>query len=128
MKYARLVMRHRATVLRNTATGKSRYNTPVAPDYEPLDDPLPCRFWAIDLGAAGTRTVEGSELNVARQDLRLMVPLDADVTTADRIGDIVDRRGRTVLAGGPRGMRIDADIVVPGSHREMALMRISEGV
>jgi hypothetical protein len=118
-----MAMRHRATVLRNVETSTGRWNTPVAPDYQPLEDPIACWFWSA--GTAGTRTVEGPAVNVVLEDLRMLVPLGADLSTADRIGDVVDRRGRIISTG---ELRIDADQVVANSHRELVLARITGSV
>jgi hypothetical protein len=122
MRTARLAMRHRAVVLRNqrTITERGRYNAPLPPAFEPLEDPLPCRLWSRT-----ERTVEGPDVNVVVEDLRMMVPLDADLTTADRIDGVTDRRGRVI---DDRILRIDADQVIPGSHRELMLTAIAGGV
>lgn len=123
MKLASLAMRHRATVLRNTATGRDARNAKRPPVWVEQEDPLHCRVWSSQ--TAGTRTVEGTDVNVVFEDLRMMVALEADVTTADRIGSIVDRRG-TSISSTP--LRIDSDVLIPGSHRELTLVRITGGV
>jgi hypothetical protein len=114
-------MRHRAVVLRDANAGTTgRWNTPAAPDFQPLDDPIACWLWS-----SADRTVEGPAVNVTVEDLRMMVPLEADVTSADHIGTVTDRRGRVIDA---REMKIEADQVVAGSHRELVLTAIAGGV
>ena len=121
MKPARASMRHRAVVVRDANAGTTgRWNTPAAPDWQALDDPLACYLWS-----SSDRTVEGTAVNVTVEDLRMLVPLEADVTAADRIGPVTDRRGRVIDA---RVMKIDADQVVAGSHRELMLTAIAGGV
>lgn len=114
---ARAMMTRRAEVERNTETGRDRNNQPKAPVWAALEERLPCFLWSDT-----ERTVSGPNINALIEGLHLGVPLDADITPADRINGIYDRAGNVV---DEHAFRILADQRMGNSHRELDLEVIS---
>lgn len=107
----------RAHVERNVATGKDAWNSPAAPDFQPLAV-LPCFAW---VPKAGADLVDGTKV-AAKQDVRMMFALGADVLAGDQIAQITDRRGTVLLRG---RLRIEGEIDFKHNHHEVALVRIA---
>lgn len=90
---ARGRMVHRAAVERNTASGTDDYGHPVAPVFEALAT-VPCFAWST----SRTEVVDGGKYAKV-ESLKMLLPLDADVTEADEIAGVTDRQGNTILDG-----------------------------
>lgn len=76
-----------------------------SPGFDDSGNPLP-GTWATHLTALACwlygsteREAVSEETTAVVTDLKLMVPVSADVTEQDRIAGITDRRGQTVHAG-----------------------------
>lgn len=83
----------RATVQRNTETGTDGHGQPLPP------------VWAAHLTAAcwvyndGKRLVTDGNKIASVEALKIALPLDIDVTDADRLTEIKDRRGYILFPG-----------------------------
>lgn len=73
---------------------------------------VPCRTWFV----SGAEDVRGSQMVAAAIQV-LIVPLETDVTEADQIREVVDRKGLTLVRG---PLRIDA-MGVRRDHKELRL-------
>lgn len=78
----------RAEVSRNVETGTDPLENPLPPRFETHLPWVPCYFWR----KAG-RTAISEEITAIVEDLRMIVPRATDVTEADRITHVWDRRG-----------------------------------
>lgn len=106
-------MTQRATVERNAAADqRDRNNQPVAPDWQEHLADLPCFLWS-----EREREVDG-QTNARIERLKLGVPVDADLSPADRIVTVRDRLGNVQ---NPSTFRILADQRMGWSHRELTL-------
>lgn len=94
MSGARALMRHRLTTLRNQAVGEDPWGGPSDQEWQANLTEQPCRAWF----QSGKREISNGD-NVVLSDLRVIVPLSADVTTNDRLGDVTDRLGNVILPG-----------------------------
>lgn len=104
----------RAVVERNTASGTDAYGHPVPPVFGPHAT-LPCFVWSTQ-----RRTVADGDKTALVEDHRALFPLGADVTEADEIASVTDRRGAEILSG---RFRIEA-IQRKHTHLEAALERV----
>ena len=93
MSNARLSMKMRAVVTRNTATGDDDFGHPIKPDFT-AHGTFPCRAWSNT-----DREVVDGDKQALVEDFRAMFPTDADVVGGDRITRIHDRRGKTLVPG-----------------------------
>lgn len=109
-------MTQRAQVERNAATTRDRNNQPVAEDWQPVEERLPCFLWPDR-----ERVVEGA-VNARISQVMIGVPQDADVTPADRINGIYDRLGEVL---DPHLYRILTDERMGRSHRELTLEAVT---
>ncbi|MBS3927090.1 MAG: head-tail adaptor protein [Sphingomonadales bacterium] len=109
---ARQRMRQRATVERQMQTNRDPFGGKGTPDWRPHIDDLPCFIWQT----SGREATDG-EKTVAVNDRRMIVPLDTDVTTLDRIASVTDRQG-TELYAGP--MRIES-VARRSDHMELLI-------
>ncbi len=110
----RLTMR--AQLMRDEATGTDAWNNPVPPVMVPIGAPLACFVWS----KASRELVDGTKTAMV-EDLSAMFAIDADVRAGDELGDVTDRKGRTVVAG---RLRIDGPVQHKHTHLEAALERI----
>ena len=113
---ARTMMRMRADIERDTATGTDDWGHDVAPTWSSHITGLAC--W---VHSRQRREAVDTEKIALVEDLRMMFDKDADVTAEDRIAQITDRRG-TVLYSGK--IRIKA-IQYKHDHAEAMLERDS---
>jgi hypothetical protein len=91
---ARSTMTHRTTIERDQAGADSSWGGTATPDWQPLLTGQPCRLWF----KAGRQVVDGAK-TAAIEDFRLLLPVDVDVTTRDRVGSVTDRLGRVIMEG-----------------------------
>ncbi len=85
-------MTMRATIQRNAETGTDDWGQDKKAQRSPFPT-IPCRAWSksrVEAVDVGKRAVV--------EDLRAIVPFDADVQRDDRL-TIVDRRGATIFDG-----------------------------
>lgn len=96
----RLSLTHLCTIERNAnaATANGRGN-PTSPNWQPSATNVACRYYTT-----GGRERAEAETTYVAEEMRLLVPVDTNVTERDRIGDITDRG--TVIVGGPVGIRV----------------------
>lgn len=105
-------MTMRAELLRRQSGGaKDGYGHRAAADYDDLAT-VPCYAWV------GAAKVAAPDLKIAVvEDRRMIVPLDTDVTTDDRVKRVTDRRGNVIFSG---VSAVDTIIRRP-DHLEIAL-------
>lgn len=113
---ARGRMTMRAVVNRLTATGTNPDRHPTGTRAD-LVDAVPCWLYSEQ-----EQEYRGDEVNVARELLRLLVPVAGDVTEQDEITRVEDRRGE-VIAAGP--FKVLADRRIAQSHRELVLEAVT---
>lgn len=91
---ARTMFKHRATIERDAnADTTDNYGNRVAPDFQTLSV-LPCRFWSRN-----RRHVVDGDKDAAVEEMFCSFALDADITEHDRIANIKDRQGATLVSG-----------------------------
>lgn len=108
----------RAHVERNIATGKDGWNNPAAPNFQP-HAVLACFAWVPKVG---DDIVDGKKV-AAKQDVRMMVALGADLLPSDRIAKITNIREDTIYHRGP--LRIEGEVDFKHNHHEVALVRVA---
>lgn len=86
-------MIHRAAIERNTGTLTDDYGHPAPPTWTALNT-VKC----FANSRAKREVVDGDKI-VTVEDLRLMVPLGTDVTEKDRVSNITDAKGTTIIPG-----------------------------
>jgi len=107
---------HRTRIERDQNAGELNDAGAVeSPDWQPFDDLTRCRFWT-NTG----REVLDATVSVVDEDMRMIVPLDTDVTERDRLAGVC-YRGQ-FIATGPIGIRA---VVRRTDHLELFLVRIS---
>ena len=96
MSAARARMTMTAHVLRNQAALLADdWNAPADPAWEALPDTIPCHCWS---SRDVRRAADGVKVAVV-EEFRMMTPHDADLSAADRIDRITDRRGNVLFPG-----------------------------
>lgn len=118
---ARGKMTMRAVIERDVSEGTDDWGNPTEPDWEADEDATPCLMYVRAGAGQVGRVVIDTEKTAVLEDRRAIVPLDTDVSTADRIARVEDRAG-TVLFAGPMG--IDA-VHRRRDHLELAVERIA---
>ena len=92
-------MTHRAAILRDANAGQTDAGgQPLPPDWQPHLADVPCRCWAEpseEVSADGDRTV-------VVEGRRIIFPVGTDVTEADRVARVTDRRGNLIFDGPAR--------------------------
>ena len=88
-------MTMRARILRDTQTREDDYGHKGPPTLEPtgVTGITPCRVWysAAYLAIRNTSTISA-------RDLKMIVPLDADVKAGDVVDKVWDRRGKELFS------------------------------
>lgn len=110
---SRVALTHRCDIERDAATAGSWGGT-GEPDWESSITDLPCYA-----STSAAREPIDADRTVVVEDLRMLVPVDTDVTERDRVGDVTDRG--SVIYPGPMG--IEAVLRFP-THLELVLQRI----
>ena len=113
---ARSRMTHRALVERGTSPGVDDYDNPQPAEWATHIAALPCFLYGSTEREAVT-----DERTAVVSDLKLMVPLSADVTEQDRINQIVDRRGTVIEPG---TLHVE-EVLYRRSHRLVTLSRVT---
>lgn len=110
-------MTHRALVQRDTGTAVNRYNQRQPDAWTTHLAAMPCFFYT-----SPSRTQVGEAVVVERtaviEQLRMLVPLDADVTERDRIASVTDREGNAIYT---TPLNIRSVIQKRRTHRELVL-------
>lgn len=88
-------------------------------DHLTIRDDLPCFAWHDD----DARDMHDGRKNAVVGLVRMIVPTDADVTVADRIVDIRDRRDRQVIAGPIEVL----GVAQHGTHQEVLARQVQRG-
>lgn len=86
-------MTMRAVVERNAASTADAYGGPVPPNWQ-AHATIACRAWSRD-----KKLVADGAKGALLQDLRAAFPIGADLTEADRIARIEDRRAQLLVQG-----------------------------
>lgn len=114
---ARSRMTQRALVERNTPGATDDSGNPTAPG-----------TWATHIAALACWLYGSTEKEAITEektavitDLRLMVPLSADVTEQDRVAGITDRRGTVIESG---LLHIDT-VLRKRSHLQLSVTRVT---
>ena len=110
----RLTMR--AEFERSTSSGTDAWGQPVAAAFEPLCV-LACFAWT----PSAREIFDGNKV-AAMEDVRMLLPLSAEVNENDQVAQITNMRG-TVLFNGP--FRVDGPVQFKHTHREAALVRVA---
>lgn len=103
--------RHRATVERDTATGRDGWNSPKAPAFEVLEADQPCDYWVAD-----EDLITGPNVNAAVERARMLIPKGADVAIGDEVSDVRNESGITISAG---RLKVVGDLPMEPTHREL---------
>ena len=103
-------MTMRATVQRDMATTDA-YGQPGPSDWLTLGD-VACFAWQ-----GGGRRSSATPRVIEADDVGMLVPAGTDITSADRISHVYDRRGRDVFA---LPMYVDA-VILRADHLEVRL-------
>lgn len=91
---ARVNLTHRCTIERDAnADSDDGWNNPLPPDWQETITDLVCRGWT----AGYTQKTNEGTLTVLIE-VRLIVPLDTDVTDHDRVSQVTER-DRIIYAG-----------------------------
>ena len=93
------ILKHRAVVLRNVETGIDGFGQALPPIWLEIQDPVPCAVWS-----RSSREMVSGERTALIDDIRVALPLAADVEINDRIERVTDRRG---VEQHPGPLRID---------------------
>ncbi len=110
----RLTMR--AQILRNAATTRDAWGQPVAPDMQPLGNPVACFVWSTS-----AREAVNDDRSAMIEDVRGMFPLSTDLAADDELESVTDRAGRVVHFG---RLKVEGPVQFKHNHLEAALRRI----
>jgi hypothetical protein len=113
---ARSRMTQRALVQRYTPGASDDSGNPTAGSWATHLSALACWLYGSTEKEAVTE-----ETTAVITDLRLMVPLSADVTEQDRINGVTDRRGTAIEAG---LLHIDT-VLRKRTHLQLSLTRVT---
>ena len=96
---------HTCTIERDAQTIKGKYNTQMAPSFQPLAENIPCRLIPQVSNVRGMGGAVGEASNVGLKEsvkrvVRVILPADTEITEADRIVDIRTGAGK-ILESGP---------------------------
>ena len=115
MNLTRSVMKHRATVERDTGTARDPFNSRV-PAFEQVHNDLACY-----VQARMERTVADNDKFVAIADWLMLAPMDADLKEEDVVTKVTNRRGKVLFEN---RLRITG-LVSLETHQEAALEQYS---
>lgn len=110
----RIVFDHRCSIERGTAS-EDDWGQPGDSTWVAESEDVPCHAWVT-----GGREPTSPDRTVVVVDMRVLLPLDTDVTEADRIGDITER-GQVIFEG-PHGIEA---VLRQRDHLELILQRLS---
>ena len=112
---ARTKMTHRANAERDANTAKDEYNQSLPPNWQPLAV-VPCFVWFPT-----ERKVDDTTKTAQVSRLLAMAPLGTDITVADRIANVTNRRS-TELFAGPLSIQT---VIRKADHLLLELRRIA---
>lgn len=115
---SRVGYRHRCDIQRDVNAGEDgtdEYGDPVEQDWQDHLTEVNCRAWSNT-----AREPIDERSVVTFEDRRVSVALVVDVTEADRVTEIRDRKGNVIFEG-PMGIE---GITRHTDHKELALERI----
>lgn len=115
---ARSTMTLRCQVERDAA-GVDVEGNPAAANWQQHIASLACRFW----NTTSEREIADGDRIVVGEDLRLLVPVGTDVLERDRVVNVVDRLGASILPG---ALNIRA-VVRRTHHLELTLQGAAAG-
>lgn len=107
---SRVRLTHLCSIERDGATTDD-WGLPGEPDWATNAANVPCYAW-VEAG----REAIGSDRAVVVRDMRIVVPLDTDVTEGDRVGDVTER-GEVIFPG---PLQIEAVLRYP-THLELMM-------
>jgi hypothetical protein len=111
----RIGFRHRCTIQRDDNAGTDDgWGNPLAPDWQDHETDVPCRV-VVDAG----REPVDHDRTVTLVDMRLLLPLDTDVTERDRVSSVIERGAE--YHEGPLGIEA---VLRRRTHLELVLRRI----
>jgi hypothetical protein len=114
---ARLSLTHRCMIERAANTASlDEWGAPDPADWQPHLSDQPCRTWAT----AGREAVTDTTTLVVAEDIRLILPVDADVTEQDRVVSVTSRS--VTIQEGPLSIRA---VLQRRDHLELVLVRIA---
>jgi hypothetical protein len=113
---ARQQMTMRAVVQRNTTATSNPYGQPDPPTWVEQPAAIPCRVWS-----RARRHVVDVDRDKLVEDVRMIVPLGADLTELDRIARVEDRLG-AVLWAGPLALEAPQH---KHDHTEYSVLRVA---
>lgn len=111
---SRIAFDHRCTIERGSATADD-WGQPGDPTWGANAADVHCHAWVT-----GGREPTSPDRTVVVVDMRLLLPLDTDVSESDRIGDITERGD--VIFEGPHGIEA---VLRQRDHFELILQRLS---
>lgn len=112
----RVNLTHLCTIRRDASVGThDTLNQQAAPDWQDHITDQECRGYTVS-----AREAIRADSTIVLQELKLMLPIDTDVTQHDQIGDVTNR-GALVLEG---PMRIDSFTRYP-DRLELSLTSIA---
>lgn len=112
---ARRTMTHRCTVWRYTLGAEDPYGDAEETPAEHISD-LPCYLWnAI---TAYTGETIAADRDYVFHEYRMIVPKDTDVTEADYVEGVSDRRGTTI-----NGNHMNIKAVIPRPDHLMLMLQ-----
>ena len=80
----------RCVTQRNATTTEDDYGQTATPDWEDYLTDLPCFVWYTKGAARKTRTED--KITMTLDLAKMICPLDTDITAADRIASVMDRK------------------------------------
>ena len=110
----RLTMR--AQVERDQAAAQDDWGQQVAPDFQPVGDPLPCFVWSNS-----SRELVDGDKSALVEDLRGMFALGADIAAGDELVSVTDRAGTVQHFG---RLKVEGPVQFKHTHLEAAFQRL----
>lgn len=125
MTLPRPPLRHRAVVERNVETGLSPTRSPLPARFEVHDAALPCHLWEVENvpGRTAAGLLEGPNVDIVVEGLRMLVKADADIDVNDEISQV--SLGTRILTA--HRMRVVKHLIRE-THAELALELVRAGV
>lgn len=105
-----------AVLERNIAVATDSWGQPVAPDFQPAGNPLPCFVYSN----SSRELIDGQKI-APIEDLRAMFALSADVRVDDEIASVTDRQGAEIIPG---RLKVMGPVQRKHTHLECDLQRI----
>lgn len=111
---ARAMMTMRARVTRNAEAGLDPDNQPLPPNFQVIDDALPCYFWVT----SEREVMDTRKIAVVGQ-MKMIVPKGTDISEKDQVANVVSRANpATVIRPGPL---VIENVIPRRDHLELVL-------